>query len=98
MPKYTVTVSELSNAASTISEDNSQFRARVSDLITCAEELAGMWQGDANTTFMNYFNSNSSNWTTFAGLIDQYVAALNNVATIYNNAEATNTETARTGS
>jgi WXG100 family type VII secretion target len=96
MAKFNVTPSELTSAANMISEDNAQFRARVSDLITCAEELSSMWQGDANVTFTNYFNTNSGNWTSFAALIDEYVAALNNVATIYNNAESVNTETART--
>lgn len=96
MSKFTVTASELTSAAAQISEDNNQFRARVQDLITCADELSAMWEGEANTTFMTYFNNNQGNWITFANLIDQYVTALQNVAQIYLTAEATNVETAKT--
>ena len=39
MSKFSVTASELNNTVSTLVEDNNQFRARVNDLMTCANEL-----------------------------------------------------------
>ena len=96
MSKFSVTANELVNAANNLSEDNNQFRARVNDLITCANELASMWQGEANTQFNNAFNNDQERWTEFATLIDQYVEALGTVAQAYATEEETNVSTAST--
>lgn len=96
MSRFSVTANELVNAANNLSEDNNQFRARVNDLITCANELASMWQGEANNQFNNAFNTDQERWTEFATLIDQYVEALGTVAQTYATAEETNVSTAST--
>lgn len=96
MSRFSVTANELVNAASNLGEDNNQFRARVNDLITCANELASMWQGEANSQFNNAFNTDQERWTEFAALIDQYVEALGTVAQTYAAAEETNVSTAST--
>lgn len=96
MSKFSVTANELTTAASYLSEDNSQFRSRVNDLVTCASELASMWQGEANTQFNNAFNTDQERWTEFASLIDQYVEALTQAAQTYATAEETNVSTATT--
>lgn len=98
MSRFTVTAAELSNTVSTLNEDNNQFRARVSDLLNCASELASMWQGEANDRFNAALNTDQERWVEFAALIDQYNEAMVNIIQIYNNAEEGNTATAATRS
>ena len=98
MSRFSVTAAELSNAVSTLVEDNNQFRSRVSDLMNCANELASMWQGEANTRFNNALNTDQERWAEFASLIDQYSAALSSIITTYSNAEEANVSTASTRS
>lgn len=96
MSKFSVTATELVRAANILSEDNNQFRARVNELITCASELAAMWEGEANNQFNTAFKNDQEQWSDFAVLIDQYVEALNTVACAYARAEETNISTATT--
>ncbi len=98
MSKFSVTASELNNTVSTLVEDNNQFRARVNDLMTCANELATMWQGEANTRFNTALNSDQERWAEFAALIDQYAEALQQILQTYATAEEQNSSTATTRS
>lgn len=98
MSRFSVTAAELNNAVSTLVEDNNQFRSRVSDLMNCANELASMWQGEANSQFNNALNTDSERWAEFAALIDQYSEALRTIITTYANAEEANISTATTRS
>lgn len=98
MSRFSVTAAELSNAVSTLAEDNNQFRTRVSDLMNCAQELASMWQGEANNRFNSALNSDQERWHEFAALIDQYNEALQQIIQIYSNAEEGNISTAATRS
>lgn len=96
MSKFSVTASELNSAISTLNEDNNQFRARVNDLMTCANELATMWQGEANDKFNTALMNDREKWDEFASLIDQYVEALQFIVQTYSTAEENNTSTATT--
>lgn len=96
MSRFTVAASELTNAVSVLAEDNNQFRARVSDLMNCAQELASMWQGEANNRFNTALNTDQERWHEFAALIDQYNEALQQIIQVYNNAEESNVSTAST--
>ena len=96
MSRFSVTAAELTNAVSVLNEDNNQFRNRVNDLMTCAQELASMWQGEANDRFNNALNTDQERWAEFASLIDQYNEALQQIIQIYNTAEEGNTSTAST--
>ena len=98
MSRFTVTAAELTNAVSVLAEDNNQFRTRVGDLMNCAQELASMWQGEANNRFNTALNTDRERWNEFAALIDQYNEALQNIIRIYNTAEEGNTSTAVTRS
>lgn len=98
MSRFSVTAAELTNAVSTLAEDNNQFRSRVSELMNCAQELASMWQGEANNRFNTALNSDQERWNEFAALIDQYNEALQQIIQIYNNAEEGNVSTASTRS
>ena len=98
MSKFSVTAAELNNTISVLSEDNNQFRARVNDLMSCAQELAAMWQGEANSRFNNALNTDQERWAEFAALIDQYTEALRQILQTYATAEEANTSTATTRS
>lgn len=94
MSRFTVAAAELTSAVSVLAEDNNQFRSRVSDLMNCAQELASMWQGEANNRFNTALNTDQERWIEFAALIDQYNEALQQIIQIYKNAEEGNTATA----
>ena len=98
MSKYSITAAEISNAAGALAENNNQFRARVSDLMNCAQELSSMWQGEANNRFNNALSTDQERWVEFAALIDQYVEALQQIVQIYSNAEQEAASTASTRS
>lgn len=96
MSKYTVTASEMQTAISELNSANAEFKNRVSELEAAQQELASMWQGDANTAFNNAFQNDKGQWATFASLTDQYIQTLSTILKTYQTAESTNTETART--
>lgn len=96
MSKYTVTASDMQNAINELNASNNEFKARVNELESEQQTLAGMWQGDANTAFNNAFQSDKGQWATFANLIDQYVETLATILQTYQTAENANAETART--
>lgn len=96
MSKYTVTASDMQNAINELNASNNEFKARVNELESEQQTLAGMWQGDANTAFNNAFQSDKGQWATFANLIDQYVETLATILQTYQAAENANAETART--
>lgn len=95
MGTFNVTASELQSAISALQEDNNQFRSRLTELLNKQQELSSQWQGDANTAFNNAFNSDKSQWDSFASLVDQYVQTLQEILKIYETAENTNTGTAQ---
>ena len=95
MSKYTVTASEMQTAIREITSANGEFKNRVAELEGAQQELAGMWQGDANTAFNNAFQNDKAQWAAFANLVDQYVQTLNTILQTYATAESTNVETAR---
>jgi len=98
MSRFSVTAADLNNAVRTLAEDNNQFRSRVSELMNCAQELASMWQGEANNRFNAALNTDQERWNEFATLIDQYNQALQQIIQIYSNAEESNVSTAATRS
>lgn len=98
MSKLTITASEMQNAINELNSANSEFKNRVTELESEQQNLAGMWQGDANTAFNNAFQNDKSQWSTFASLVDQYVETLGSILQIYQNAESTNLDTAKTRS
>lgn len=96
MSKFSVVASELATVVRALAEDNNQFRSRVSDLMNCAQELSGMWQGEANSRFNNALNSDQAHWNEFATMIDQYNETLCSIIQIYNTAEESAVNTAAT--
>ena len=96
MSKFTVSASEMQAAINELASANNEFKSRVSELEALQKELAGQWQGDANTAFNTAFQRDKSQWDTFAALINQYIQALGTIRTEYEKAEMANTNTAKT--
>ena len=96
MSKFTVSAAEMQTAINELKAANGEFKSRVSELETAQQELSAMYQGDSSTAFNAAFQSDKSQWSTFAALIDQYVETMGAILTTYNTAEATNTDTAKT--
>lgn len=94
MSKFQVTQAEMQAAIRDLQSNNNEFKNRVADLLAKQQELAGQWQGDANTAFNNAFNNDKGQWDTFATLIDQYVEALQTIQQTYVQAEEANKGTA----
>lgn len=94
MSKYQVNTQEMNNTIGVLAENNNEFRSRVQELVSLQQELASMWQGDANVAFNNAFTTDQGKWESFATLVDQYIEALRTIMQVYIQAESINTETA----
>ncbi len=94
MPKNVINSAEVMQVTNLLAENNNQFRARVEDLMNTAQELAGMWQGEANNTFNAALATDQERWAAFAALVDTYVETLREIVRQYQNAEADNVEIA----
>ena len=94
MANIKVTSSELRNAANTLREYNSNFKAQVSALENSEVTLSGQWQGDANTAFHKAFMNDKAFMDQFAAEIEKYCAALETAAAKYDAKEAANVEIA----
>ena len=96
MGRYSLTAQEIQTAIDELTSHNRDFKLRVGDLVSKQQELAGQWQGEANTAFNNAFNTDKEKWDTFAGLMEQYIEALRTIKQAYETAEEANTQTAAT--
>lgn len=95
MAKYEVTVAQLKSVKGELESYNSEFRNRVKDLESKQQELKAMWQGDANDAFNAAFEGDKDKWEQFANLMEQYIAALEQIAARYEQAEAANVDIAK---
>ena len=95
MSKFTITASEMQTAINELNSHNNEFKNRVAELESAQQNLAGMWQGEANTAFNNAFQTDKEKWSTFAALIDQYTQALSSILQTYSTAEAANVDIAK---
>lgn len=96
MAEILVTSAQLRKAAEELQQLNTQFKARTDDLNSKEMELKSMWEGQANDAFHAAFQKDKSQWDVFYNTIIEYVNALNQIAAKYDQAEATNTQTATT--
>ncbi len=98
MSFFQVTSSELRSRAGRISELNSQFRAKTTELGEQEGALCAMWEGQAKDVFHQAFIRDRQQMEAFYQLIVQYVQALLEIAARYEQAEARNREIAATRS
>ena len=91
-----VTAAQLKAKADELTGLNRTLRDNVSELESCEQNLAGMWDGQAKDAFHLAFNKDKIQMSNFSTLIDKYVVTLLSIAATYENAEGINTETAST--
>lgn len=95
MSRTTLTASQMQNAINELNASNNEYKARVNEMGEAQQTLMGTYQGDAANAFNAAFQGDFAKWGEFAALIDQYVEALSEILTIYNETEAANTEIAK---
>ena len=94
MSFFQVTSSELRNKAGKLSDLNSQFQAKATQLGEQEGTLCSMWEGQAKDAFHQSFLHDRQQMDVFHHLIGQYVQALLEIAVRYEQAEARNREIA----
>jgi len=96
MPKINVAPQELISKANQLQQLNQRFFASVHQLESLEGALNRMWDGEANDSFHRAFQSDKVQMTNFYNAIQQYVQKLKEIAARYQQAEAINTDTAKT--
>lgn len=96
MAAFQVTSSELKAKASDLRDLNAQFKTQVGNLESQEGSLTSMWEGEARNAFDIAFKNDKAQMENFYNLIEQYCAALDNIAAKYDMAEAQNIATAQT--
>lgn len=97
MAEIKVTPQQLKDKATTLETLNRKFRSEVEKMVGYEQQLAAMWEGEAQKAFRKAFNDDKLKMETFALNIDKYVMALREDAQRYETAEnaATNIATVR---
>ena len=96
MTEIKVTSSELKRRADDLQQYVTKFRSEVDKMVGYEQELAGMWEGDAQAAFRKAFNEDKRKMDQFAQNIDSYIRALNSDADKYETAEQKATDIANT--
>ncbi len=94
MSFFEVTSQELRRKAEMLSQLNSQFRSKKTDLEAKEGGLCGMWEGEAKNVFHQAFTRDMTQMDAFYELIIQYVQALLSIARRYEETERRNAEIA----
>ena len=92
-----VTSTELRSKASELSGLNTRFNAEIENLVNCQNNLGTMWEGEAKEAFSQAFSKDKGNMDGFKALVDQYIQALNTIASRYEEGEKRNIATAAAG-
>lgn len=98
MSAFAVTASELRKRADDLTNLNGKLKTEIGSLEGHENQLASMWEGQAQAAFRNAFNNDKTQMNAFATAIDQYVSALLTIAAKYEAAEQKNEEIASTRS
>lgn len=96
MSGFRVNSQELRSKASQLEQLNSNFQKKVQDLSNSEQNLATMYEGDAQKAFHNAFTNDQQQFLNFYNGIAKYVQALISAADQYERAEAKNVTTATT--
>ena len=98
MSAFTVTASELRKKAQDLTDLNAKLKNEIGTLEGYEQQLASMWEGQAQAAFRNSFNNDKTQMNAFSGAIDQYVSSLLTIAAKYEAAEQKSEEIASTRS
>lgn len=91
-----VTAAQLKAKAEELTNLNNSLKTNVSELESCEQNLASMWEGQAKDAFHQAFSNDKIQMTNFSTLIEKYVYTLLTIAAKYEQAENINVETAST--
>ena len=91
-----VTPATLRAKAEELRSLNTNLKAKVENMNEVEQALAGKWKGDARDAFHQVFNNDKAQFDNFSILIENYIVALENAATEYDNKEAMNQQIAST--
>ncbi len=89
-----VTSSELRNAEAELTALNGQLKNEAEEFINGANALGATWEGETKEAFMHAAKNDKMQMDNFMTLIDKYCKAIEEIATMYDKAEAENTATA----
>ena len=89
-----VTSSELRNAEAELSSLNGRLKNEAEEFMNGANALGATWEGETKEAFMRAATSDKQQMDAFMALIDKYCAAIEEIASKYDQAEANNTATA----
>lgn len=90
MAEIRVTPSELRSKADELERLNGQFKQEVTSMTGYEQDLAGMWEGEAQKAFRKAFSDDKQKMDLFAQNIERYVQALRADAQKYEEAEQKN--------
>ena len=96
MSMFRVSSGELRQKAQQLEQMNAQFKTAVESLANQEQNLATMWEGEAQKAFRTAFNNDRQQFMNFYNGIVKYIEALRAAATQYDQAEAKNLSTAQT--
>ena len=89
-----VTSATLRQTAEQLTAYNQQLKGKAEEFTNSGNILFSKWEGDTKQVEQQVFASDRNQIDSFVNLIQEYVVALNDIATIYDKAEAENVATA----
>lgn len=92
---FGVTVSEMTSAASKISQAASDFLQTAGQVLAAAENLAGSWEGDSQVAFAGEQAAANAWYKQMTEIVNTYVDALNTAAQKYQEADEQSTAAIR---
>lgn len=90
MAFFQVTAFELRNKAEELRDLNQRFLSEEEKLNNYHDALNGMWEGETKESFSREFIRDKGRMDNFFNAINQYIEALNLVASKYEEAESRN--------
>ena len=87
-----VTPEQLESTATEFNNVMSQVKSLTSSMTEQVNGLSAKWQGEASTAYVNKFKQLNDDIVTMAAMINEHVNDLNQMASVYRNAEQANEE------
>lgn len=88
MANFGVTLSEMSGAASKISQAAADFLQVAGQVLSSADSLSACWEGDSQVAFSTEQQNANAWYNKMMGIVDTYVEALNSAVRQYAEADA----------
>lgn len=89
-----VSTEKLIQTSSEFSSQGNTISSLTSEMLNLIAALSSSWEGEAATTYMNKFRSLETDIQTLNRMIQEHVNDLQQMATIYSDAEQSNIEAA----